>query len=97
MHEDPYLANEGKSGRGPIIQEGSVFGHRTYADLGYYPFRGERTTGWTVVTLDGSWASHWEHTVAATAGGTADPDTATFVTKLMKISGISGYTSLHVL
>lgn len=24
---------------------------------------------WTVVTLDGSFAAHWEHTVAATADG----------------------------
>ena len=24
---------------------------------------------WTVVTLDGSYSSHWEHTVAATAQG----------------------------
>jgi methionyl aminopeptidase len=25
--------------------------------------------GWTVVTLDGSWAAHWEHTVAVTDHG----------------------------
>ena len=24
---------------------------------------------WTVVTLDGSFAAHWEHTVTATADG----------------------------
>ena len=24
---------------------------------------------WTVVTLDGSYSSHWEHTVAATDAG----------------------------
>lgn len=24
---------------------------------------------WTVVTADGSWAAHWEHTVAATKNG----------------------------
>lgn len=24
---------------------------------------------WTVYTEDGSWAAHWEHTVAATADG----------------------------
>jgi methionyl aminopeptidase len=24
---------------------------------------------WTVVTADGSWAAHFEHTVAVTAGG----------------------------
>jgi methionyl aminopeptidase len=25
--------------------------------------------GWTVVTTDGSWAAHWEHTIAVTDGG----------------------------
>ena len=25
--------------------------------------------GWTVVTVDGSWAAHWEHTVAVTDDG----------------------------
>lgn len=68
MHEDPYLANEGKSGRGPIIQEASVLAIEPMLTLG--TTRSEvREDGWTVVTLDGSWASHWEHTVAATAGG----------------------------
>ena len=68
MHEDPYLANEGKSGRGPIIQEGSVLAIEPMLTLG--TTRSEvKEDGWTVVTLDGSWASHWEHTVAATAGG----------------------------
>ena len=68
MHEDPYLANEGKGGRGPIIQEGSVLAIEPMLTLG--TTRSEvKEDGWTVVTLDGSWASHWEHTVAATAGG----------------------------
>ena len=63
-----YLANEGKSGRGPIIQEASVLAIEPMLTLG--TTRSEvREDGWTVVTLDGSWASHWEHTVAATAGG----------------------------
>ena len=25
--------------------------------------------GWTVVTVDGSWAAHWEHTVAVADDG----------------------------
>ena len=24
---------------------------------------------WTVITTDGTWSSHWEHTVAATTDG----------------------------
>ena len=29
----------------------------------------ERQDGWTVVTVDGSWAAHFEHTVAVTPEG----------------------------
>jgi methionyl aminopeptidase len=29
----------------------------------------ELEDGWTVATADGSWASHWEHTVAVLADG----------------------------
>ncbi|WP_256381263.1 type I methionyl aminopeptidase [Corynebacterium sp. HMSC04H06] len=68
MHEEPYLANEGRPGRGPYIQEGSVLAIEPMLTLG--------TEGsvvldddWTVITEDGSLASHWEHTVAATADG----------------------------
>jgi len=25
--------------------------------------------GWTIATIDGSWAAHWEHTVAILADG----------------------------
>ncbi|MEJ5997572.1 type I methionyl aminopeptidase [Corynebacterium sp. H130] len=68
MHEDPYLANEGKPGRGPIIQEGSVLAIEPMLTLGTED-SAVLEDDWTVVTLDGSFAAHWEHTVAATAGG----------------------------
>lgn len=68
MHEPPYLANEGRGGRGPEIQEGSVLAIEPMLALGT-----EDTVvledEWTVLTVDGSWAAHWEHTVAATAAG----------------------------
>lgn len=68
MHEDPYLANEGKPGRGPRIQEGSVLAIEPMLTLGTVDSE-VLEDDWTVVTLDGSWAAHWEHTVAATADG----------------------------
>src|SRR5699024_5733748 len=34
MHEDPYLANEGRPGRGPVIQEGSVLAIEPMLSLG---------------------------------------------------------------
>lgn len=68
MHEDPYLANEGRPGRGPRIQEGSVLAIEPMLTLGTVD-SAVLDDDWTVVTLDGSVAAHWEHTVAATAGG----------------------------
>ncbi|MBF9010158.1 MULTISPECIES: type I methionyl aminopeptidase [Corynebacterium] len=68
MHEDPYLANEGRGGRGPFIMEGSVLAIEPMLTLGTEDNE-VLDDDWTVVTLDGSWASHWEHTVAATAEG----------------------------
>lgn len=68
MHEDPFLPNEGRGGRGPLIQEGSCLAIEPMLAAGTI----ETTVDdddWTVRTVDGSRASHWEHTVAATAAG----------------------------
>ncbi|CAM3860262.1 type I methionyl aminopeptidase [Corynebacterium belfantii] len=68
MHEEPYLANEGKGGRGPMIQEGSVLAIEPMLTLGSVDSI-VLADEWTVVTDDNSWSSHWEHTVAATNDG----------------------------
>ncbi|GAA1473764.1 type I methionyl aminopeptidase [Corynebacterium felinum] len=68
MHEDPWLPNEGKPGRGPEIQEGSVLAIEPMLTLGSVDSI-VLEDDWTVVTDDDSLASHWEHTVAATSGG----------------------------
>ncbi len=68
MHEDPYLANEGRPGKGPSIEVGSTLAIEPMLALGTeesYVLDDD----WGVKTLDGSFASHWEHTVAATADG----------------------------
>ncbi|WP_342319033.1 type I methionyl aminopeptidase [Corynebacterium mayonis] len=69
MHEEPFLANEGKPRRGPLIQEGSVLAIEPMLILG-----GETDTtvlddDWTVVSIDSAPAAHFEHTVAATVDG----------------------------
>jgi methionyl aminopeptidase len=68
MHEPPDVPNYGKRGKGKRVSAGDVFavepmvcaGHNTTAVL---------PDGWTVVTVDGSRAAHWEHTVAVTDHG----------------------------
>ncbi|UIZ92491.1 type I methionyl aminopeptidase [Corynebacterium sp. CNCTC7651] len=69
MHEEPYLANEGRPNRGPLIQEGSVLAIEPMLILGGETDSEVLADEWTVVTADGSPAAHWEHTVAATAKG----------------------------
>ncbi|MBZ8176724.1 type I methionyl aminopeptidase [Corynebacterium sp. 3HC-13] len=68
MHEDPFVPNEGRGGRGPRILEGSVLAIEPMLCLGSGENE-ELSDGWTVVTVDGGVASHWEHTVAATSSG----------------------------
>lgn len=69
MHEDPFLANEGRPNRGPLIQEGSVLAIEPMLILGGETASIVEDDDWTVVTADRSPAAHWEHTVAATSQG----------------------------
>ena len=61
-------ANEGRGGRGPEIQEGSVLAIEPMLALGTADSH-VLDDEWSVLTDDGSFASHWEHTVTATADG----------------------------
>jgi len=68
MHMDPPVPNYGRAGRGPRLRAGMALAIEPMVTLG-----GPETVlledGWTVVTADGSWAAHFEHTVAITADG----------------------------
>ena len=68
MHEDPYLANEGRAGHGPVIQDGTTLCVEPMLTLGTWDSE-ILDDDWTVITADGTRAAHWEHTVAATADG----------------------------
>lgn len=68
MHEDPYLPNEGRGWRGPQIVAGSVLAIEPMLTSGTVDTKTD-ADDWTVRTVDGSRASHWEHTVAATDSG----------------------------
>lgn len=68
MHEAPTVLNYRSRERGPRVRPGLCVAIEPMLT------RGTRAThqlddGWTVVTVDGSRAAHWEHTVAVTAGG----------------------------
>ncbi|PFX02259.1 Methionine aminopeptidase 1 [Nocardia farcinica] len=68
MHMDPFLANEGEPGRGPQLVVGSVLAIEPMLTLGTTQTK-VLDDDWTVVTVDGSRAAHWEHTVAVTEDG----------------------------
>ena len=68
MHEPPDVPNVGRRGRGERVAAGDVFAVEPMVSAGGGDTR-VLADGWTVVTLDGSWAAHWEHTVAVTDHG----------------------------
>ena len=68
MHEPPDVPNYGKRGRGKKVAAGDVYAVEPMVCAGRN-VTAVLEDGWTVVTVDGSWAAHWEHTVAVTDDG----------------------------
>jgi len=68
MHMDPPVPNHGQPGRGPRLRAGMALAVEPMVVLGS-PETILLDDGWTVITADGSWAAHFEHTVAITADG----------------------------
>jgi len=68
MHMDPFLPNVGSPGRGPKLTPGMALAIEPMLTRGTH-LTEELDDGWTVVTLDGSRAAHWEHSVAVTSDG----------------------------
>ena len=68
MHMDPPVPNYGRPGRGPVLAEGMALAIEPLLVLGG-PDTRLLDDGWTVVSEDGGWSAHFEHTVAITAEG----------------------------
>ena len=62
MHMAPFVANQGKRGKGPRLAAGTALAIEPMLTLGR---PGTRVLGdqWTVVTKDGARAAHWEHSI----------------------------------
>ncbi len=67
MHEDPQIPNFGPPGRGPLLRPGMTLALEPMLTAGDYRTRVLEDM-WTVVTVDGSLAAHFEHTIAVTNG-----------------------------
>lgn len=68
LHERPLVPNFGKARTGDRIKVGMCLAIEPMITLGTWDTR-TLDDGWTVVTVDGSLAAHFEHTIAITPTG----------------------------
>jgi len=68
LHEEPPVPNFGEPDRGLRLKEGMVLAIEPMINAGGSEVE-IKEDGWTAVTKDGSWAAHFEHSVAITKNG----------------------------
>ncbi len=65
LHEDPQIPNYKVTGRGPKLRRGMTLAIEPMVNIGRYEVR-VLQDNWTVITIDGSLSSHYEHTILIT-------------------------------
>lgn len=73
LHEPPEIRNYGPAGHGPRLVPGMTLAVEPMVNAGGWQVR-VLSDGWTVKTLDGSLAAHYENTILITEG---DPEILT--------------------
>ena len=68
MHQPPNVPNYGRAGRGPKLVRGLALAVEPMVTLGSKDTE-VLDDDWTIVTDDGSWAAHFEHTFTLTPDG----------------------------
>jgi methionyl aminopeptidase len=68
LHEEPQVPNFGKKGTGIKLEPGMVIAIEPMVTVGDFRTKVLKNN-WTAVTVDGSLAAHFEHTVAITEHG----------------------------
>lgn len=68
LHEEPQVPNYGEPGKGPRLKTGMVLALEPMVNMGKYEVR-VLNDRWTVVTSDGSFSAHFEHTISITDNG----------------------------
>lgn len=68
LHEDPNIPNYGRANTGPWLDKGMTIAIEPMATLGDHRVY-VADDDWTILTYDGSWAAHFEHTVLITEDG----------------------------
>lgn len=69
VHEQPFIPNFGKKGKGEILVEGLVIAIEPMLSTGSPRIVLDEDDSWTYRTADGSRAAHFEHTVIVTRDG----------------------------
>lgn len=69
VHEQPYIANEGRAGKGETLPTGMVIALEPMLSQGSSRIVLDPKDEWTYRTSDGSRAAHFEHTLILTEGG----------------------------
>jgi methionyl aminopeptidase len=69
MHEDPFVANEGRAGRGYRLRPGLVIALEPMLIADGTDGYVTASDGWTLRTATGARAAHSEHTIAVTNDG----------------------------
>lgn len=68
MHQPPNVPNYGRAGKGPRLELGLALAVEPMVTLGSkHTLVAE--DDWTIVTTDGSWSAHFEHTFTLTESG----------------------------
>ena len=67
LHEDPFIPNYGKPGKGAKIERGMPLAIEPMISLGSYEVR-VLGNDWTVVMVDGKKSAHYENTILVTDG-----------------------------
>jgi len=68
LHEEPNVPNYGKPGRGARLVPGMTLAIEPMVNIGTFEVF-TLPDKWTVVTRDGKWSAHFEHTVLITEDG----------------------------
>ncbi|HEY4964731.1 MAG TPA: type I methionyl aminopeptidase [Candidatus Saccharimonadales bacterium] len=68
LHEDPNIPNYGRANTGPWLSSNMTIAIEPMSTLGTDRVK-IADDNWTVLTADGSWSAHFEHTVLITNDG----------------------------
>lgn len=83
LHEDPSVPNFGKKGRGERLRTGMTLAVEPMITLGSWRVK-TLDDGWTVCTVDGSLAAHYEHDIVVREGKAEILSTFDYIAELSK-------------